>query len=121
MTADKAIHRWLNTFGLPFYPVSAVPGKADVPYGTYELTLGAWDTGQSSLVLNLWYRTESESEPNAKAMEIAGTVGLGGIVLPCDQGAVWVKRGSPFCQSIAVPGEKATKRRYINLTTEFFM
>jgi hypothetical protein len=41
-------------------------------------------------------------------------------MLPCDGGAVWIKRGSPFAQRIKNTSDDMIKRRYINLSAEFF-
>lgn len=60
MTKDKALHAWFSQF-LPAYPASSVPGDAVFPWLTYDLILGAWDSGEASITVNLWYYTESEA------------------------------------------------------------
>ena len=39
------------------------------------------------------------------------------VMLACDGGGLWVKRGSPFWQAVD-SGEPGVKRRYINLSIE---
>ena len=118
-TKAAAIHAWINSFGVPAYPASAVPDDAEMPYLTYTPVDGAWDDPEQPMQVDLWYRGESEAAPNAKADEISRSIGLGGTMIGSEAGAVWVRRGSPFCQS--VPDEDRTvKRRMINLTIEFF-
>lgn len=95
MTKDKALHAWFQSFGVPFYPASSVPNDVLFPYGTYELITSAWDEGEVGLTVNLWYYTESEAIPNTKAQEISNAIGMGGTLVPCDGGAIWIKRGSP--------------------------
>ena len=118
MTKDKAIHSFLNQF-LPFYAASSVPEDVVFPYGTYALPLGALDSGEVSMTVNLWFYTESEAIPNAKAQELSDAIGFGGKVLPCDGGYIWIKRGSPFSQSQSDADNNNVKLRYINVTVEY--
>ena len=119
MTKDKALHAWFNGFGIPFYPATAVPEDAVFPWGTYELITSAWAGGEVGLTVNLWFHTESEAVPNDKAAEISEAIGIGGVILPCDEGYIWLKRGSPWCQSLSDDTSPAIKRRYINITAEY--
>ena len=118
MTKDKALHTWLSQF-LSAYPASNVPDDAGFPRLTYDFVNGAWDSGEIGLPVNIWYYTEGEAVPNAKAQEIADAIGMGGVFVPYDGGAMWVKRGSPWCQNIADESDKNIKRRYINITVEY--
>lgn len=118
MTKDKALYAWFSQF-LPAYPTSNVPNDAVFPWLTYELITGSWESGEITLTVNLWYYTESEATPNAKAQEIADAIGMGGCMVPYDGGAMWLKRGSPWCQNIADESDKNIKRRYLNITVEF--
>lgn len=118
MTKDKALQAWFERF-LPAYPASNVPDDVTFPYLTYELITGAFDSGEIGLTVNVWHYTESEAVPNAKVQEISNTIGMGGTVIPCDGGYIWIKRGSPWCQNIAEDDEPNIKRRYLNITVEY--
>ena len=118
MTKDKALHAWFSQF-LPAYPTSNVPEDAVFPWLTYELITGAWDSGEIGLTVNLWYYTEQEAEPNVKAQEIAAAIGMGGVFVPCDEGAIWIKRGTPWCQNVRDETDANIKRRYLNITVEY--
>ena len=118
MTKDKALHAWFSQF-LPAYPTSNVPEDAVFPWLTYELITGSWDSGEIALTVNLWYYTESEAIPNAKAQELSDAIGYGGVTLPCDGGFIGLKRGSPWCQNLQDDTDKNIKRRYINVTAEY--
>lgn len=118
MTKDKALHAWFSQF-LSAYPTSNVPEDAVFPWLTYELITGSWESGKIALTVNLWYYTESEAVPNAKAQEIADAIGMGGTFVFYDGGAMWITRGSPWCQNIADESDKNIKRRYLNLTVEY--
>lgn len=118
MTKAQALQTWFEQF-LPAYPTSNVPEDAVFPWLTYELITGAFDSGEIAMTVNLWFHTESEAVPNAKAQEIADAIGMGGTVIPCDGGYIWLKRGSPWCQNIADESDNNIKRRYLNVTAEY--
>lgn len=124
MTKDKALYAFFSGFGIPAYPDNAVLNEngepdIDLPYLTYTPVFDSWSGEPVSLTVNLWYRTESEAIPNAKADELSRAIGLGGKVLPCDEGYIWLKRGTPWCQSLSDEADKFIKRRYINVTAEY--
>ena len=119
MTQEAAIYQFLSGFGIPAYASSSVPDRVPFPYITYDLVLGEWNRGEVNLPVNVWYRTESEAEPNAKVREIGAALGMGGKLVPCDGGALWLKKGSPWAQAVTIEGEdEKVKRRYVNINIE---
>lgn len=102
---------------MPAYAAQAVPDNAELPYLTYTPVAGAWGDGEQGVTVETWRRTGSEARANADAEAIGRALGLGGVMLPCDGGGLWVKRGSPFWQAVD-SGEPGVKRRYINLSIE---
>lgn len=117
MTKGEVIQAFFSRY-MTAYAASAVPKDAVFPWLTYELVTGSWGDGDVDMQVNLWYYSTSEAEPNAMAEKISQDIGFGGVLLPCDAGAIWIKRGSPWCQS--VPDEdKAVKRRLLNFSVEF--
>ena len=118
MTKNKALFAWFNEF-MPFYRASAVPDDVVMPYGTYEYIDSAFDAGEVGLTVNMWFRTESEAIPDEKAQELSKRIGYSGVTIPCNEGYIWLKRGSPFCQSLTYENDPAIKRRYINITAEY--
>lgn len=116
-TRTAAIQAWLEGFGMPAYAAQAVPDNAEPPYITFTPVAGAWGDGEQAVTVEVWRRTESEARSNADAEAIGRALGLGGVMLPCDGGGLWVKRGSPFWQAVD-SGEPGVKRRYINLSIE---
>lgn len=119
MTKAAALQKFFSSFGMPAYTTSSVPEDVGFPYLTYDLIVGAWGDEQAAITVNLWFYTESEAVPNAKAEEIAKAIGNGGIQLPCEGGSIWIKRGSPWCQSLSDKTSPIIKRRYLNVTAEF--
>lgn len=119
MTPEAAVYDFMSGFGIPAYAATSVPDDAEFPYLTYELATGDFMDGEVSIAVNLWYRGDSEAEPNTKAREIAERITSGGRIIAFDGGAVWIKKGSPFCQSMGDSTDDKIKRRYVNLTAEF--
>ena len=122
MTPEEAVFRFLGRFGIPAYPTSSTPDEAPMPYLTYSLPETGWGGEEVSMQVDVWYRTESEKEPNAKARELFEAIGLGGVLLPCDGGGMWLKRGNPWCQAVTDgSGDDKVKRRYINIDIEYMI
>ena len=120
MTPEAAVYTFLSSFGIPAYAASSVPDQATFPYLTYDLVIGEWGQPEVNMPVNVWYRTDSEALPNAKVREISKAIGMGGVLLHCDGGALWLKKGSPWAQAMTVEGEdEKVKRRYVNINIEF--
>lgn len=119
MTADKALHQFFNSFGIPAFPETAVPDKQEMPYITYPFAFSRFDDLPVNLTVYLWYKTESEATPTAKGMEIINTIGRGGCTVEVDGGYIWLTTGSPALRT--VPDEdNSIKRRALNITAEYF-
>ncbi|MCQ2106549.1 MAG: hypothetical protein MJZ26_12245 [Fibrobacter sp.] len=119
MTKTAALQAFFSGFGIPAYPANAVPKDTIYPWITYEVITTDFLGGPVSSTVNLWYHTESEAEPNRKADQIGKVLGLGGVTIPCDDGLIWIKKGSPWCQSVTDPDDIGLKRRYLNVTLEY--
>ena len=103
---------------MPAYPVSGVPEDVIFPYLTYENPSSAFEMGEVFMAVSLWFRTESEAIPNARAQQIAETIGLSGVILPVDGGAIWLKLGSPVSNSPRYDAAPNVKLRVLNITRE---
>lgn len=119
MTKEAVLYNFFNGFDMTAYAATSVPEDVVFPYLTYELVVDSWEGGEVALTVNLWFYTSSEAIPNAKARQIAEAIGPGGLVLPCDGGYIWIKRGSPWCQSLPDDTAADIKRRYLNVTVEY--
>lgn len=121
MTKAAALYNFWSGFGLPAYEETSVPTGQDAPafpYITYQVVTDGFG-GDVALTASVWYRSESWLGINAKAEEIGENIGRGGRVIPCDGGAIWLKRGQPFAQSMGDDADNMIRRKYINLTAEF--
>lgn len=119
MTKAAAIYNFWNSFDIPAYEENSVPTDATFPYITYQLVTDSFDT-DVQMTASIWYRGSSWVEANAKAEEISQTISQGGKILNCDNGKIWLKRGTPFAQNMGDDTDNLIKRKYLNITAEFF-
>ena len=119
MTKEQALHQFFNSFDIIGYRNTSVPDDVIFPYLTYDAPISSFEEDPVSITLNLYYYTESEADPDAKAEEIRNFIGMGGKILHWGGGAIWLKWGSPWCQSLVDDTNKNIKRRYINITAEY--
>lgn len=122
MNKAQKWHEFLSSFGLTAYEESAVPSgdnAPDFPYLTYQY---ASDGFGNTVMLNadLWYRSPSWTDANDKADIISEHVSSAGIVLRTDNGAIWVRRGSPFAQSMGDPDDDLIRRKHLIFEVEDF-
>lgn len=119
MTKEQALYQFFNQFDIIGYRNTSVPDDVIFPYLTYDVPISSFEEDPVSITLNLHYYTDSEAEPDAKAEEIRQAIGMGGKLLKCDGGAIWLKWGTPWCQSLVDDTNSNIKRRYINITAEY--
>ena len=118
MTKAAAIYQFWSDFGLTAYEENTVPTDAVFPYITYQLVTDGFDR-EIQLTASIWYRSESWTGINAKAEEISQKISRGGKIIACDGGAIWLKRGQPFAQSMVDESDDLIKRKHLNITAEF--
>ena len=118
MTKAAAIYQFWNSFGLTAYEENTVPTDATFPYITYQLVTDSFER-EIPLTASIWYRSESWAAINAKTEEISQKISRGGKIISCDGGAIWLKRGQPFAQSMGDESDDLIKRKYLNITAEF--
>ena len=118
MTKAAAIYQFWSGFGIAAYEENTVPEDAAFPYLTYQLVTDSFDRDVAATA-SLWYRGESWTAINAKTEEISQKISRGGKIIACDGGAIWLKRGQPFAQSMGDESDDLIKRKYLNITAEF--
>ena len=118
MTKAAVMYQFWNSFGMMAYEENSVPDEAQFPYITYQLVTDSFDR-EIPLTASIWYRSESWAGINAKTEEISKKISRGGKIIPCDGGAIWLKRGQPFAQNMRDESDDLIKRKYLNITAEF--
>ena len=119
MTKAAAIYQFWSGFGLTAYEENTVPTDATFPYVTYQLVTDSFDR-EVAATASLWYRGDSWTAINAKTEEIAQHISLGGKIIKCDGGRIWIKRGQPFAQNMGDESDDLIKRKYLNVNIEYF-
>ncbi len=121
MTKAAAFYNFWSRF-LPAYEENTVPTGDDspgFPYITYDLVYGAFSDAPQAMTASVWYNSTSLVKLNSKIKEISEYIGLGGIVLNCDDGKIWITRGSPFAQIRGDTSDDNIKRGYINIWADY--
>lgn len=122
MTKASALYNFFSSFGIEAYEETLVPTgdeAPEFPYLTYQLVTDSFDN-EVIIPVSLWYRSEASLLAlNTKTEEISQRIGRGGVFLDCDGGKIWIKRGSPFAQTMSDPNDNTIRRKYINITAEF--
>lgn len=122
MNKEQALHQFWSSFGLKAYDQYTVPDDAleanNGHYLTYSVSVAGFDEPVLSNA-SLWDKSTSWAEITLMAETIYAYIGSGGVVIPYDDGAMWVRRGSPFAQRMA-DEDDTIRRVYINVTIEYF-
>ena len=127
MTKAAAINEFWNSFGLKAFEENTLLDvdengqeiKPEFPYITYQLVTDSFDR-EVAATANIWYRATGWKAINAKTEEISAHIGLGGKIIKCDGGRIWIKRGQPFAQNMGDESDDLIKRKYLNVNIEYF-
>ena len=120
MDKFQAIASFWESFGIPAYDENTVPtgdNRPSFPYITYDASVSnlGYPVAMSG---SIWYYGTSWAMITAKMTEIQSEIGMGGKIIPCDGGALWIKQGSPFAQRMSDPNDMV-RRILINIEAEF--
>ena len=115
MTKNAAIQAFFSGFGLTAYPAISVPTGEDAPEFPYITYTVSTDSGIERVSVNasIWYRSTSWTALNAKVDQISSEVGQG-VVIGCDEGAVIVRKGTPWAQPMGDDSDNMIKRKILN-------
>ena len=117
MDKVQALTAFWNTF-LPAYDETLVLDEAAVmPYITFAVVTDGFDSPFTTSV-SLWYRSTSWKAITKKAEAIEDAIGAGGKLVPYEDGAIWIKKGSPFSQRLSDP-DPAVRRIVLNVEMEY--
>lgn len=117
MTKMQALNSFWNGFGLTAYDESTVPDNAPLPYITYSA--GEDDFNHPvSLTASIWYRSKTWVDITNKLDQISEWISRGGIMVAYDQGAMLIRKGTPFAQRVK-DEDDSIRRIYMNIEVEF--
>lgn len=116
MNKAQAIQNFWSGFGLTAHDENTVPADAELPYITYEF-VDSDDTAYMSA--SLWYKGTSWGEITEKSEFIERFIGRGGLMVHYDDGAAWIKRGSPFAQRMQSDSGDNIRRIVLNIAVDY--
>ena len=117
MDKARALQAFWNRFLLAYEDLT-IPDTATLPYITYSGAYASLDE-PVGLSANVWYRSPSWADAKKKAQEIGEAIGRGGVVIPFNDGAIWITRGIPFSQPMDDPEDDMIRRMYLNVMVEY--
>lgn len=120
MDYAQALHGFWSSFDWKAYDNATVPSEKfspEMPRITYEVAMSEFD--QTNLVSASLWGEGTWRDVSKKADEIYNYIGLGGVIIPYDDGMIWIKRSSPFATRMADEDE-AVRRIYLQLEIENF-
>lgn len=117
MTKDKALFEYFNNF-MQAYPATSVPEETKFPWISYEYVSGAFGDGDYTMTVNMWHYTESEAIPNKAADDFRHYIESNDTI-KCDEGRIWIKPGTPWCQALNDTTNPSIKRRIIYIDLEY--
>lgn len=115
----QAYQDFWESFGISAYEETTVPDDAVMPYITYQVQMSSFNETVFNTA-SVWYKGTSWADITSKTLEISDAIGLGGIIIPCDDGALWIKRGTPFAQRMS-DVDSLVRRMYLNIEVEYFV
>ena len=121
MDKFQALSSFWSSFGIPAFDENTVPSgdeKPSYPYITYDASVGNLGSFVA-MSASIWDYGTSWSQITTKLGEITAKIGRGGITLPVDGGALWIKQGSPFAQRVSDSNDMI-RRIFINVEAEYF-
>ena len=117
MNAVQAYQNFWQSFGINAYDETTVPPDATMPYITYMVIEGSFDESIYPSA-SIWYKGTSWEDVTQKAYQINDSIGYGGMIIPYENGAFWIKRGTPFMQRLS-DTDSLVRRILLNLEVEF--
>jgi len=118
MDKIQAYDNFWYSFGWDAYDETSVPDNAALPYITYELATDYFDN-TLALTASLWSRSTSWTDITAKAEQISEYIGRGGKLVPFQNGAIWIKRGTPWAQRMSDASDDMVRRIVLNIQAEY--
>jgi hypothetical protein len=120
MNAQAALNSFWNGFGWTAWEENSVPENAFSRANQY-ITYSAGESGFNEpmmLSASLWQRSTNWKDVITKAQQIMNYIGMGGVFIATDEGAIWIKRGRLFAQRMS-DEDPAVRRIYLNIEVEF--
>ena len=118
MDKGQALQTFWASFGLPAYEQGTVPDDAVMPYITYNVAFGNFD---STVTLNadLWYRSKAWKDADKKTEQISQAIGRRGYETRIDGGYLWIKKQMPRFSEHATDPDDMVRRVRLFIEADF--
>jgi len=120
MNKIQALNAFWNSFrngeDWKAYDASSVPEGISDKHITYDVSSDFFGYSVAQTA-SLWDKSASWQALTLKEMEIAEYITRGGVVIPYEGGAMWLKRANPWAQRLS--DNEQTKRIVLNVEIEF--
>jgi len=120
MNSAQALHQFWSSFGWTAYDENTVPSEEmspAIPRITYRVAMAEFDE-TIQLTASLWDKSYSWESISIKCNQIYAAIGYGGIMIPYDNGRIWLKRGVPFSQRMS-DEDDSIRRIVLTLEAEY--
>lgn len=125
MDKDIVLHNFWSQFA-PAYNENSVPDERDIvaihgsafPRITYDMVMGD-SMDENAMSASVWDRSSSWNGVFDIFNQINDTLGNGGVILPCNGGGLWVKKASPWAQTLGDASDDSIRRIFLNISVEF--
>lgn len=116
----QTMNSFWNSFGVPAYNEGSVPDeqRSVYPRITYDVVIPSDAIYESAMSASIWDRDASWATAVSIMKQISDVIGKGGIVLPFDDGGMWIKKADPFSQTMGEDSDDAIRRIYLNISVE---
>ena len=118
MDKYQAINEFWNRFGVMAYDENTVPDDAELPYITYGVNIGDFD---SAVIVNasIWDRSTSWDGVSEIEEKINQAMSNGGVMVPYDNGGIRIVKGNPWSQRLSDNSNRDIRRVVLGVMMEF--
>lgn len=120
MNKIQALNQFWNSFregnDWKAYDSSNVPEDISDKHITFDVSDDFFGY-KIAQTINLWDKSTSWKNVTLKSEEIADFITRGGVMIPYDDGAMWIKRANPWAQRLS--DDEQIKRLVLNIEIEF--
>jgi hypothetical protein len=117
MDKGQALQAFWSGFGLPAHEQGTVGEDDQMPYITYEVAFGNFET-TITLTADIWYYDSGWETADKKAEQISKAIGYLGIIMPISGGYMWVKRQQRFSEHATDPNDMV-RRVHLFIEVDF--
>lgn len=120
MDAQQTLQNFWSGFGVPAYDENSVPDEQYrvYPHITYDVVLGE-SMDETAMSASIWTRSSSWKSASDLFNLVNDTLSNGGVILPYEQGGLWIKKASPWAQRLGDASDGSVKRIFLNISVEF--